>query len=235
MSAIDRAIEMASQNPRYPGYWFNSPAVAKMMEQGVWAELHTKKAYQNLAKLSKIFGIKEKTLESYHYKLIIDREWIPFGTPTPRKVFTPDDEEVIAELIRRLFSWHMPITNDLVRDIMLSAHRTWPKLHPNQPFSASNHLLASFNEHHGFTVRKQHYKRQPKGDDEEINTFLKKAKSILENANKSHVVHVDETLWRYVQYGLFTWAPKGVENVIIETNKSEKEGFTTLATITADG
>lgn len=58
---------------------------------------------------------------------------------------------------------------------------------------------------------------------------------IFENVDHGHVVNCDETMWCYVQYFLFTWSPKVVEDVSFEAQRSEKDGFTALASITADG
>lgn len=50
-----------------------------------------------------------------------------------------------------------------------------------------------------------------------------------------YILNCDETFWRCADQGLYTWAPKGSDNIKISTATNEKDGFTALATISLDG
>lgn len=53
-------------------------------------------------------------------------------------------------------------------------------------------------------------------------------------AEKDQIVNINETMWRSEQSRLTTWAIKGSDGVEY-SGYSDKEGFTTLASITAAG
>lgn len=60
MTAIETALLKTKESMRYHGYWYNLPSITKLMEEGVWAELHIQKAYEKINQLSGIFLIKLK-------------------------------------------------------------------------------------------------------------------------------------------------------------------------------
>lgn len=122
------------------------------------------------------------------------RDWVPYGIPQSKRAFTEPQEEILAELFRRIFHDNVEISNDTVKRIMIVSHMIWPNKYPDQPFSVSNHYLIEFKGRHSFTKKRIHIKRRLNEDQKEIQESYPNSNKIHQKADTSHIVNCDETI-----------------------------------------
>lgn len=220
----------------------------KLINDGVWDELRYPAAYNYLHDLESIYDIKYETLKYWFYRLKRDPDWIPKDPSNyPTRIFT-EEEEIMAELILQISeSEKLEINNELVQNIIMAFYNELPderrqkknEQDPNnilKDFAASTTFVKDFRIRHHFSRRKLHTKRRSSVNPKEIDEFIRKVRSLVRlKVPKDHIINVDETFWRCIQSGLYTWAPVGSESVKLETNGTEKDGFTAVATIDAEG
>lgn len=235
INPIERVIIRASKNPRFGGYRNYDNVIKKMIKDDVWTNLSSDYALSHLEELAQIYDIKLGTLKEWHYKLKKNPQWFPEHSKVSY-VFSPEEEGKIVEIIQFIIDQQQyPITNEFIRQIMLAYYYSIKEPDMKRPFSASNKYIRRFKNKHGFSRRRLHYKRRPTATDEEIQSFLNIIGRIFKIAKHDHIVNVDETMWRCVQSNLTTWSKKGSDGVVIYTGTNDKDCFTALASVTAEG
>lgn len=238
MKAIQEAIQQIEENPRSAGYKDHRHDVRKLKKRGIWDELANDESWQYLHKISDLFSIPYSTLKTWYYNLHKDPFWIPHDPDNyPDLIFTDAEKSMIADFIHEIYLSHnQPISNELIKNILIAFWSEIPQERKKGTmFTASDEYLSKFREYIVFSIRKAHSKRRPEISQEDIDSFFIKAKDIISSADPDHVLNTDETFWRCEPSGLYTWAPKGIDGVVIHSQGNEKIGFTTLATIDLDG
>lgn len=230
-------IQKAKGNPRFSGYRDYSRTISRMKKDKIWEYLHDDFALPYLEDLSAIYDIKFGTLKQWHYNLKKNMNWLPEHNRNPNSfVFNEKEEEHLVNLVNAIVSTHsIPITNYLIKSIMMSYYKSLPEKNSNLQFNASNKYIRRFKRRHNFSTRRLHQKRRPDVSEEISKMFLATVKHIFSIAEKNHIVNVDETSYRCSQSSLTTWSKKGNDGIVIYTGANEKECFTTLGTITATG
>ena len=72
-------------------------------------------------------------------------------------------------------------------------------------------------------------------NNEEIQEWKRRIRTLLRTVPKDHVINVDETCCFFYPKGLLTWARKGAENVSYQIDGNDKDNLTALCSITASG
>ena len=237
LNPIDKVIQLSKIHQHYGGYRNYTSTIQKMKKDGVWQLLHSEYAHTHIDELSDIYDVKKGTMKQWHYNLKRNLSWIPDHLRNPDSyVFTPDEERRIVDIINFVINQHLhPITNNFIRAIMLSYYISYKEPNEKRQFSASNKYIRRFKRRYDFSTRRLHFKRRPNASDQDVIKFLTKVCNVFSIAEKDHIVNTDETMWRCEQSRLTTWAKKGSDGVVVYSGDSDKEGFTTLASITAAG
>lgn len=224
--------------PKKKTYNDNTTAIKKMIRDRVWFILGTPD-HPKLPDLSEYYEINLRTLEGYRAKLLENPTWLPDqGHASDQLVFTEEQEKHMAKTILNYAASGIRITYNLVRTMFLAYYNSLdPEELNNQKvlFSASPKFLRGFMKRHNISKRRAHEKRRPKTNEEGIAAYRQRLDSLSEHVDHSHILNCDETFWRCADQGLYTWAPKGSDNIKISTATNEKDGFTALATISLDG
>lgn len=219
-------------------YTDNTPSIQAMIADKVWFILGTDE-HPNLHDLADQYRINYRTLQGYRQKLKYNPTWLPDqGHATDQYVFTEKQEKYMAKTILNYAASGIRIAYNLVRTMFLAYYNNLSPEELNNPqllFTASPKFLRNFMRRHNISKRRAHEKRRPKIKPEVIAQYRKKVQYLTENYDPSHILNCDETFWRCADQGLYTWAPKGSDNIKISTASNEKDGFTALATIRFDG
>jgi hypothetical protein len=104
-------------------------------------------------------------------------------------------------------------------------------------FKCSARFITQFMHRHGYVVRRARLHRRPAVKSEEEARWMEEIDSVLSdpNVDRRRVLNADETCWRFWPQGLSTWAKIGTKEVKLIIDGNDKENFTTICTVTADG
>lgn len=228
LEAIPRELEYIEKNPRGAGYKDHRKDVLKLKERGIWDELATDASWKYLKKIAEVFVIPYSTVKDWYYKLHQNPNWIPRDPDNyPDLIFNDAEKALIADFINEVYLSHnQPISNELIRDVLMTFWREIPPERKGDTnFSASDDYLRKFREYIAFSIRKAHTKKRPDISETDVDSFFKKAEEVISKAEPDHVLNTDETFWRCEQSGLYTWAPKGIDGVVIHSQGDKKVGF----------
>ena len=185
------------------------------------------------------YNIPKSTLYTWRQKLRKDPNYTPLEPAwgIHRRVFEDKEEQAIAGHIREKFiNKHVLFTDEDFREIIREAYaekcRTREKV-PN--FSCSAGFVADFKRRHRFSSRRQHFKRRPTVDAQNLENWRQEISDLLRNRNLDFVFNCDETSWKLFPSGLQTWAETGSQNVSTYIRGDEKECLTVMATISPNG
>ena len=215
--------------------------IKKMKKDLIWYVLGTEEMDGHCAEIARIYDVHEATLERWHRKMKQNPSW---EGPSYKKsqegyVFSEKQEENLVNIINFVIQkLHQPMTNYLFHILATSYYHSIPdneKQQINLNFNASNRYIKKFRERHNLSRRRAHPKRRTSVQNQEIAAFREKIQHLATIVCHDHILNSDETFWRLDDFNLFTWAPTGSDNVIVQTNDNEKAGFTSLATISLDG
>jgi hypothetical protein len=102
---------------------------------------------------------------------------------------------------------------------------------PPSDFKASRHFIQSFRYRHRMRLRRPSLKRRRVASREEIDQFVARVQSLIEQYPAERILNIDETNWRAVAAGFLTWAKAGTESVQCQIDNDEKQGVTAIAAI----
>jgi hypothetical protein len=209
--------------------------------------------FGGLTKLSLATNICDSTLSSWKKKLEFDQSWHP-SRPAyrrSRRIFTDAEEDELIRRIRTRFldrgyyycdedfrldalNFYEEIRSELEQRALVDEEaRHRPDRLPL--FKASNRFVADFRTCNRVSLRCPALKRHcrvSKGQQEE---FLLRVARLLEQYPHDRVLNVDETSWKVVAGGFWTWPDMGSEIVSWIADDNEKEGVTVITGIDAGG
>lgn len=236
--------ERASRNKRIKGYQNHLPVIRKFMKNHIWETLKKRKiTLEELKALSFGYNIAESTIRNWNKKHMEDEDWLPLHIRTCQKNQMSEQEEIIiAELLRQIIEEkNVPLYNSIDRKLSTTyfyikhmddfLEEEYDEQSFENKYNASSNWIVKFKRRHGFSRRKYHRKRRSNTSLKKIIKFLKQFQVILNKAEPSHILNVDETCWCFQESGEYTWAPTGAESVSIYSSVDEKSNFTCLATI----
>ncbi len=243
MSLILFICSKKRNQKRAGGYKNYLRLIRKFQKNRIWYALSKKISLEELKALSVTFSIPESTIRSWQSNLILNPNWLPCHIRTPILPITV--ENVIAELILEIYESHNePITDLLVKKIASIYHahliinydeKTLADNSIPLKFFATKKWISGFKARYNFSRRRYHYKRRPNIDTNKVQEFKHLSAILYSIFGRDRLLNVDETFWRLLERGSYTWAPKGSENISINSTDNEKSGFTTVGTISCEG
>ena len=185
-------------------------------------------------------------LKYWRSQLVENPHWMPDqGHAESQRVFSAKQEAEIANIILQLANNGVPITNDIVRNIMLRVNQQNINQIENEAdvtnqqleFGATNEYLRKYRERQNISIRQGHDKKRPNATQSDIDDFREKMDTILsdDHVNPTNVLNSDETFWHRSEHCNLTWARTGEDNVHIYIDANTKAGTTVLATIDSTG
>jgi hypothetical protein len=197
--------------------------------------------------------ISDSTLSSWRRQLQRDPSWPPSrrAYAGPRRIFTDAQED---ELIRRVraeyldrglyycdedfkldaLRFYEEIRQDL-EDRALGDPQAKNMLDALPLFKASPKFIRDFRNRNRFSLRRPAFRRRCTTTKEQQGAFVLRTQELLGQIPHDRVINVDETNWRMVAGGIWTWATTGSESVSCLVENNEKEGITVIAAIDAAG
>ena len=189
--------------------------------------------------LSKAYNIPMTTLYTWRKRFREDPTYDPLKPAwgQHRKIFSDDEEELIALWIRQEFiEKHMIFTDNDFRQVIWRFYVEKYKDAENIPnFSCSAGFIADFKKRQRFSTRRQHFKRRPTVDETTLEEWTHRISELLRERDLDYVFNCDETSWKLFPSGLLTWADTGAENVSTLMAGDEKDCLTVMATVSANG
>ena len=194
----------------------------------------------NLADISRMSGVPYKTIQYWHMKYKEDKEYRP-GSLLGRhkRHFTKAEEENISEFITTEYlhngiSMHRKHLQSTLSDCWKSL-----KFLERSEFDTSRYFsrifLRDFCKRNHFSFRKMRKKKRSEIPEEEIEEFFRRKEEIFRNYPPNRIGNMDETCWHYVYNSGLILAEKGTETIPAALPDDERNGFSVLATICADG
>jgi hypothetical protein len=80
-------------------------------------------------------------------------------------------------------------------------------------------------------LRRPSFKRRRLASAEDIDRFITRIQTVIQEYPIGRIINVDETNWRAVAAGFLTWAKAGTEAVQCLIDNDEKQGVTAIAAI----
>ena len=234
-NAMNKNEEKKKRGP----YKNNQSAVQKMIRDRIWYVLPTNEC-PDVDWLIEHYSINRSTLYTYRTRLRSQPLWVPKpGNQDRQRVFSEEQENRIVDILNDLSDSNIPISQRLIRDIILFYYRSiTPEERHNvklKNFSCSRHFLVDFLGRINWSRRRAHLKRRPDVEQETIDEYRQKVETICGRYQSDHILNADETFWRCADQTLYTYAPIGKDNIQINTPDNEKAGFTVLATVNHEG
>ncbi len=194
--------------------------------------------YHFIRVTSELYCIKYSTLKNKYAKWSLNNELNPADDDRGghNKSFTEEQE-------RNLFEWivEVYIKNDLFFDnesLKISAKKIYGSLYPKEinTFKASKGWICSFKEKwqlSSFIARKS--KKATNIDASLTEKFLADCQAAIRRIPLKFVFNMDETFWRTLNGKLNVIGITGSDNRNLVLNINDKEGFTAIFIVAADG
>jgi hypothetical protein len=103
------------------------------------------------------------------------------------------------------------------------------------PLKASPRFTRDFRKRNWYSLRRPAFKRRCSATKEQQDAFVARIHELLGQFPHDRIVNIDETNWRTVAGGIWTWAATGSESVTCAVDNNEKEGITVIAAVDAAG
>jgi hypothetical protein len=209
--------------------------------------------FGGLTKLSLATNIRDSTLSSWKKKLESDQSWRPsrLAYRQPHRIFSDAQEDGLIRRIRTRFldrgyyycdedfrldalKFYEEIRSELEQRALVddeARHR----LERLPLFKASNRFTADFRARNRLSLRRPTLKRRCPVSKVQQEEFVLRVSRLLEQHPHDRVLNIDETNWKVVAGGFWTWADTGNEAVSCILDDNEKEGVTVIAGIDAAG
>lgn len=192
--------------------------------------------HKYIKKISSIYNICEGTLKRIYQKWKKDKRPYLHLTETRglKKLFSEQQELDLYEYIKAVY-----INGNLFFDdecLQILAKKKWDSLYPDKDlFKGSRGWVYYFKERWNLSsFIAQKLKNNPITGDNDIENYYKKCKEAYLK-NSSFLFNMDETFWRILNGAMHVIGIKGTGKRNLLTNINEKEGFTSIFLITADG
>lgn len=209
--------------------------------------------FGGLSLLSKQTRISDSTLSTWRRQLQKDPNWRPSrrAYAAPQRIFTDAEEDALVLKIRADFldkglyfcdedfrleaaRFYEQIRQDL-EDRSLVDPGARRRLDALPIFKISRHFIRDFRKRNRLSLRRACFKRRRPATKEQQDAFVLRMQELLRQVSPDRVINVDETNWRSVAGGIWTWAATGTESVSCCVGNDEKEGITVIAAIDAAG
>ena len=147
---------------------------------------------------------------------------------------------VLWHIYKKFLKPGFQINDQICKAIALAFWAKYPQERLVDEFKASSSWIRRFKRKYGLVNRRAHIKKRSQITEKTIEKskeFLKVISNIYSEHEKNKTLHylinIDETNWKFNNYGGFTWASKGVEHVECNSIDDDKRGITVIAAITA--
>ena len=202
--------------------------------------------FGDISVLSEETGIPNSTLGRW-YKNLQRMDFDPLQKQSGKhqRIFTDSEENSIAQFIKDNYitpSYYF--TDEDFRDIAFSAWREkyFPILDSEDPevlksfkdFHCSDGFVFDFKSRHRFSSKRFHTKRRPQVFTEREQNFVKEIKELKENVPRGRILNCDETGWLLTPKGILTWSETNIDIIVRQSNTSDKDSITVLATVAFD-
>jgi hypothetical protein len=219
----------------------------------VFHALLTDIPFGGLTKLSRATNIRDSTLFSWKKNLEQRPSWRPsrraYGAS--RRIFSDAQEDELTRRIRTKFldrgfyycdedfrldalHFYEEIRSALEEQAQVDEEARL-RLGALPLFKASNRFIADFRMRNRLSLRRPAMKRRCPVSPDKQEEFVLSVRRLLDEYPHDRVINIDETNWKMLAAGFWTWANTGCEAVSCVVDNNEKEGVTVIAGIDAAG
>jgi hypothetical protein len=190
------------------------------------------------------FGVHLRTSQGWYRHWLDDPSWRSYDPRRAqrRRVFTDEEEGILAERIRTEFLEHGLLFTDAdFRLMAIEQYYLWHLVDPSAEQAdfkrsmASNGFVYGFKKRNHISSHRSHFKRRSPPNPEIQTKFLAEIYGLHESANRDFVLNCDEISWKLYPNRMLTWADRGSDRIVFNVTGNEKECFTVMATISLSG
>lgn len=193
-----------------------------------------------LTEISEKSGIPYGVIQYWHSRWVSNPAYYPGeAIGQHRKIFTPEQETNIAQMIKEQFiDHHVVIHRKHLRKLLFNM---WQSLDPEtRSDKKCDHFMTCtfikrFCRRNKLSFRTMRTKKRSDIPIHEIKEFTKDCIEVFEEFAKDLIFNMDETAWNFVYKRGEVLAHRGVENVDAWLPDDFKKSFTVIATVTAVG
>jgi hypothetical protein len=209
--------------------------------------------FSGLSKLSQALRISDSTLFNWKKNLRTNPSWRPSrrAYAIPRRIFTEEQEDILVQRIRTSYLDHGLYYCD--EDFRHDALRFYEEIHAQLKLDAATNpdaqrrllclplfkatvpFIRDFRLRNRFSLRRPALKKRCAATVEMQEAFLQRVQTLLGQYPHDRIINIDETNWRSVSPGFWTWATTGTESVSVQIANDDKEGITAIAGVDATG
>ena len=209
--------------------------------------------FGGLSKLSQSTHIPDSTLSQWKKTLHLDPSWRPSrrAYAMPRRIFTDEQEDILVDRIRRMYldqalyycdedfrhdalRFYEELRNQLEQEAEVDPEAQG-RLTTLPAFKASAPFISDFRARHRLSLRRPALKRRSAATIERQDAFIRYVQNMMLHRPHDRILNIDETNWRSVAPGFWTWATTGTESVSCLIQNNDKEGVTAIASVDATG
>ena len=205
--------------------------------------LRSKENLDNVIDIAAKVRVSPKTVSQWHENVKKDYQW------SPLLVNREPTTKAMTDLLEGAIMWHIyakflrhgyQVNDKICKAIATAFWSKYPQERLANSFKASNSWVTRFKKKYGLVNRRGHFKKRSSITDKSIElskSFLEEVSQIYreheEKGTLHYLVNIDETQWKFNNFGGMTWATKGSEHVECAIPDSDKKGVTAIAAITA--
>lgn len=194
----------------------------------------------NLADISRMSGVPYKTIQYWHNRYTKNKEYRPgelLGKHKRR--FTQEQEANISEFITTEYLHNgIGMQRKHLRSTLSECWKSFDLTNRGEVDTSnyfSHTFIDDFCNRNRLSFRKMRKKKRSIIRDSEVEEYFEKRKKIFQKYPKNRIANMDETSWHYVYNRGLILAEKGTETVPATLPDDERNGFSVLATILANG
>lgn len=194
----------------------------------------------DIAKIVKKTGFKERTMYDWLSRIKANSDYNPLDKQVREnsRIFIEEQEDVIAlsilqeELVKGNCFCDMDAIEYLT-EAYLDIHSEDENI--DTTFNISKGYIYYFKIRHSFVSKLCHIKRRPSTKEIFIDNFIEDIRQLLEHADHSRIINIDETAIFLGPKNIKIWHSKGQDDVSVPVGFNEKNRITALCAISADG
>ena len=205
--------------------------------------LKSKDELEAILPVAKKVHLSPKTVGEWFSNIKKDQNWSPLimnKLPTLKAMTDVLEGAILWHIYKKFLEPGYQINDKICKSIALAFWEKFPKERLVDEFRASSSWVRRFKRKNGLVNRRAHIKKRTSPSTKTIEKseeFLKVVSDIYaeheRNGTLHYLINIDETNWKYNNFGGLTWASKGVEHVECNSIDDDKRGITVLAAITA--
>jgi hypothetical protein len=193
-----------------------------------------------LTRAAELTGIPQTTLASWRrIRLQPGREgWFPGASGRPNRRILPEQTEraIHDHLHTNFIESGFGATRATLKTLALNAFSSQePEDMHTDRFAASGSFLTRFQERWQLSLRTPHRERRTATDADSTDYFLRRLNALYDEYAHNRILNMDETSWKLYAAPRKVLAEKGSNTLKLKSSRSEKESFTALGAIKADG